>query len=95
MSDPAAMARPRPSRLTSRTSPATDHQAAHGGDQRLAAALLVTAAIDVSRGITPIMAETDHLTEIVGAVLVWLTAHSVSHPTPRPRPTGHLHVART
>jgi predicted anti-sigma-YlaC factor YlaD len=61
----------------------------------LAAALLVTAAIDISRGITPIMAETDHLTEIVGAVLVWLTARSVSHPTPRPRPTAHLHVART
>lgn len=61
----------------------------------LAAALLVTAAIDISRGVTPIMAETDHLTEVVGAVLVWLTARSVSHPAPRPRPTGHLHVART
>ena len=61
----------------------------------LAAALLVTAAIDISRGITPIMAETDHLTEIIGAVLVWLTARSVSHPTSRRRDTHHLHVART
>jgi hypothetical protein len=62
----------------------------------LAAALLVTAAIDILRGVTPIMAETDHLTEIAGAVLVWLTARSVSHPTtPRPRPTSHLHVAPT
>jgi predicted anti-sigma-YlaC factor YlaD len=61
----------------------------------LAAALLLTGAIDISRGVTPIMAETDHLTEIVGAVLVWLTARSVSHPTPRPRPAAHLHVART
>jgi predicted anti-sigma-YlaC factor YlaD len=61
----------------------------------LAAALLLTGAIDISRGVTPIMAETDHLTEIIGAVLVWLTARSVSHPTPRPRPAGHLHVART
>jgi predicted anti-sigma-YlaC factor YlaD len=61
----------------------------------LAAALLVTAAIDISRGVTPIMAETDHLTEIIGAVLVWLTARSVSHPAPRARPTSHLHVART
>ena len=48
----------------------------------LAAALLLTGAIDISRRITPIMAETDHLTEIIGAVLVWLTARSVSHPTP-------------
>jgi predicted anti-sigma-YlaC factor YlaD len=56
----------------------------------LAAALLVTAAIDILRGVTPIMAETDHLTEIVGAVLVWLTARSVSHPAPRRRPFLHL-----
>jgi hypothetical protein len=56
----------------------------------LAAALLVTAAIDILRGVTPIMAETDHLTEIVGAVLVWLTARSVRHPAPRRRPFLHL-----
>jgi predicted anti-sigma-YlaC factor YlaD len=61
----------------------------------LAAALLVTAAIDISRGITPIMAEADHLAEVVGAVLVWLTARSVSHPAPRRRPTGHLRVVHT
>jgi hypothetical protein len=61
----------------------------------LAAALVLTAAIDISRGVTPIMAETDHLTEIIGAVLVWLTARSVSHPTSRRRAARHLHVAHT
>jgi hypothetical protein len=61
----------------------------------LAAALLLTAVIDISRRTTPIMAETDHLTEIVGAVLVWLTARSISHPTARSRPNRHLHPVRT
>ena len=63
----------------------------------LAAVLAITATIDITRGITPILAEVDHLAEIAGAVLVGLTAHRVSHPTPRHpgRPTGHLHVART
>ena len=63
----------------------------------LAAALVITAAIDISRGITPILAEADHLAEISGALLVWLTAHRISHrPARHPvRSTGHLHVART
>jgi hypothetical protein len=46
----------------------------------LAAALVITAAVDISRNVTPILAEVDHLAEIAGAVLVWLTAHRVSHP---------------
>jgi predicted anti-sigma-YlaC factor YlaD len=62
----------------------------------LAAALVLTAAIDISRGITPIMAETDHLTEVIGAALVWLTARRISHPKDlHPRSSGHLHVARS
>ena len=42
-----------------------------------------------------IVAEADHLAEIAGAVLVWLTARRVSHPAPRSptRPTGRLRVA--
>jgi hypothetical protein len=61
----------------------------------LAAALLLTGAIDIARGVTPIVAETDHLIEILGAVVVWLTARSVSRPTPRTSTPRHLHVAST
>jgi predicted anti-sigma-YlaC factor YlaD len=49
----------------------------------LAAALVITAAVDISRGVTPILAEVDHLAEIAGATLVWLTARRVSHPPAR------------
>jgi predicted anti-sigma-YlaC factor YlaD len=48
----------------------------------LAAALLITAAVDIGRGITPIVAEVDHLAEVVGAILVWLTAHTLSRRAP-------------
>jgi hypothetical protein len=62
----------------------------------LAASLVVTATIDISRGVTPILAEADHLTEIASALLVWLNARRVSHPSGR-NPAcsiGALRVAR-
>jgi hypothetical protein len=61
----------------------------------LAVALLLTGAIDIARGVTPIVGETDHLIEIAGAVVVWLTARSVSRPTPPVTTDRHLHVAPT
>jgi putative zinc finger protein len=61
----------------------------------LAVALLLTGAIDIARGVTPIVGETDHLIEIAGAVVVWLTARSVSRPAPDVAADRHLHVAPT
>lgn len=63
----------------------------------LAAALFITGAVDISRGMTPILAEADHLPEIIGALLVWLTAHHLSHPHHRApaRTATHLRIARS
>lgn len=56
----------------------------------LAGCLLVTAAVDVVRGQSPLIAEVAHLPELVGLVLVWLLAvPAPSTPAPRrgrPRP---------
>ena len=48
----------------------------------LAGALLITAIVDLARGVVPLIDETTHLPEVISVVLVWLLA------VPAPRRAG-------
>jgi predicted anti-sigma-YlaC factor YlaD len=49
----------------------------------LAGALLITAVVDLTRGVVPLIDETTHIPEVISVVLIWLLA------VPAPRRAGN------